>query len=49
MNFWVDEMVRLYFEGYSLDQARTIVRKMMKEEKREELRNGSKTAFKYAG
>lgn len=40
MNFWVDEMVRLYFEGYSLDQARTIVKKMMKEY-REELADGS--------
>jgi hypothetical protein len=31
---WADEMVRLYFEGYSLDQARRTVKKMMKEARR---------------
>jgi hypothetical protein len=40
-HFWADEMVRLWQEGYSLDQARILVRKMMKKEKREELADGS--------
>jgi len=35
--FWSDEIVRLYMEGKSLDEARDIVRRMMKEKKREEL------------
>jgi len=35
--FWSDEMVRLWREGKSLDEARAIVRRMMKEKKREEL------------
>lgn len=38
--FWADEITRLYLEGYSLDQARNMVRKMMKEYKRKELKGG---------
>jgi hypothetical protein len=42
---YAEEIVRLYFEGYSLDQARLMVRKMMKEDKREELRDGRTNKF----
>ena len=41
-SFWADEIKRLYLEGHSLDEARSMVRKMMKEEKRKELKEDSK-------
>lgn len=28
-NFWVDEVVRMYFDGYSVVEAVEIVKKMM--------------------
>ncbi|WP_281417345.1 hypothetical protein [Clostridium mobile] len=34
---WADEVKRLYFEGYTLDEARVKVKKMMKEQERREL------------
>lgn len=41
-HFWADEIKRLYMEGYSLDEARNKVRKMMKEEKRKEIKEEMK-------